>query len=58
MPGAHQGKVIVTTSSSEGALGYSMRVKKLKPVQDDLKILEHSSGRKGLASGEPHHPFS
>lgn len=51
LPTAHQGKVIVTTRSAAVALGHQMRIKKMEELQDGLKILEQTSGRKNLATG-------
>jgi hypothetical protein len=51
LPKAHQGSVIVTTRSLEVKLGHCIRIQKLEDLQDSLKILEHSSGRKELVNG-------
>jgi hypothetical protein len=57
LPEAYHGSVVVTTRSAEVTLGHCIRIKKLEALHDGLRILELSSGRKELASGESHFIF-
>ncbi|KAK3897210.1 P-loop containing nucleoside triphosphate hydrolase protein [Staphylotrichum tortipilum] len=47
LPDAHQGAVIVTTRSSTVHIGELLRLRKLRNMEDSLRILESTSARKG-----------
>lgn len=51
MPHAYQGKIIVTTRSSEVGVGHCIRLRSLG-LQDGLEILGYFSGRGELEKGE------
>ena len=52
LPEAYQGAILTTTRSSRVGLGRCMQVTKLNDLQDGLKILEDSSGRRDLSGGK------
>lgn len=51
LPVADHGAVLITTRSSQFAIGRGVPVKKLESVEESLAILSHASGRAGLESG-------
>jgi tetratricopeptide (TPR) repeat protein len=52
MPQSDHGSILVTTRSSEVALGLRIYVKKLSDIQEGLAILSYTSGREGIEDGE------
>ncbi|KAJ6789848.1 hypothetical protein PWT90_07057 [Aphanocladium album] len=48
LPSAHQGSVIITTRLSNVDMGHSIRINKIDSVEDNLKILSSTSGRRNL----------
>lgn len=51
-PGTHHGAVIITTRSATVRLGKTMRLSKLKLIEDSLAILESTSSRELLVKGK------
>lgn len=51
LPESYQGSVIITTRSSQVGIGHSIQIRKLRDVDDSLKILSNASRREGLTSG-------
>lgn len=56
LPDTDQGVVIVTTRSSTVQIGELLRLQKLCKIEDSLRILETTSGRKGAQDGTRLHP--
>jgi len=51
-PKTYHGTIIIMTRSSQVDIGRQIQVKKMKEVQDSLKILSHTSRREGVLSGK------
>jgi ribosomal protein S6 len=57
-PESHHGAIIVTTRSSTVKLGQTLRLSKLKRIEDSLQILISTSNRKHLGEGNDHQRFN
>lgn len=54
LPGSYHGAIIVTTRSSTVKIGQTIRLGKLKCIEDSLRILEFTSNRQCLGQGNEH----
>lgn len=52
LPDSYQGSIIITTRSSQVAIGHQMPIRKLGDMEDSLKILSNASRRNELTNGE------
>lgn len=52
MPKADHGAILITTRSSQVALGHRIEMKKLADIKDSLQILAQLSGRRNVIEGE------
>jgi hypothetical protein len=51
LPGSNHGSIIITTRSAQVKQGRRLHIQKLLDVQEGLKILSNTSGRKDIQSG-------
>lgn len=51
LPGSDHGSIIITTRSSQVSQGHRIHVQKLLDIQEGLKILSYTSGRKAIENG-------
>lgn len=54
LPWSYHGAIIVTTRSSTVKIGQTIRLGKLKCIEDSLQILESTSNRQHLGQGNEH----
>lgn len=52
LPNAYHGSTVVTTRSSQVAIGHRIQVRKLEEVRDSLQILCDSSRRNNALNGK------